>query len=128
MLIIYLMLVFSVEAINQFILLSLVAIALMPILRIDTRSLYLRIRPFILYVPIMLLIYTVFSLLLTSDSLADVVVAALLSGIRVFLMVIVTAAVIEAVSSRRLLDALRTVCRQAAISGRVVEDTFSSCI
>ena len=123
-LIVYLMLVFSVEAVNQFFLLVLTATALMSVVRIDVRSLYLRIRPLILYVPVMLVIYTGSSLLLTSDSPAEVAEAAFLSGIRIFLMVVVTATVIEAVSSIRLLDALRTICRRTALRGRVVEDTF----
>lgn len=123
-LVVYLMLVFSAKVGNQFFLLILTAIALMLVLKIDARAVFSRIRPFILYVPVMLAIYIGSSLLLTTDAFSEVAEVALLSGIRIVLMVTVTAAVVEAVSSRRLLDAIRSTCRRTLLRGRLVEDGF----
>lgn len=88
------------------------------------RPVLVRMLPYLVFLPILIAGYLILTLLLTSDPVVETLLAAVPSGLRVFLLMAATAVFIEWTSSGDLLDALRTLWYRSRIRWRHMDDFF----
>lgn len=88
------------------------------------RFVLVRLRPYLVFLPVLMAGYLLFTFLLTSESLLDTLVNAVQPGLRIFLLMGATAFFLELTSSPDLLDALRTLWYRSRLRWRPMDDFF----
>lgn len=88
------------------------------------RSVAARLRPFLIFLPLLLAGYVFFTLILTSGPPVEAVRAVVPSAVRIVLLMGATSVFLEAVNSADLLDALRTLWVRSGFRWRPVDDFF----
>ena len=120
----YFVLVLQAESIRQFSWLFITLLTTLLITHVSSRSILFRLGPFLIFFPVMFVLYTVLSLILGDGSVRETVQSVSVATIRILLMICGTALFLELISSTDILDALRTVWRKSGVRWRRVEDAF----
>lgn len=88
------------------------------------RSVIFRIKPFLLFLPLMFGVYIGISLILSNQPFNEIVISTGLSGLRLFLMILSMALFLGLGNLTSLIDSLRTLWSKTGIKWRVIEDGF----
>ena len=92
--------------------------------RIQIQSVWKRIVPILMYLPIMTILYCAISLAVSSDTLLTIISQAIWAAARIVFLVCAMSMFLELVSSFILIDAARTVWYRLRFKWRRVEDFF----
>lgn len=120
----YIFSLFSVVSWSGYIWHLAVIIFVIYLLDISFHAIKQRVRPVIVFIPFMTILYCIFSFSLSTDPVTTVFQQALDAATKILLLVMVTSMFLEIVSSSRIMDALRTLWYRQNLRWRVVEDLF----
>lgn len=124
LLIVYLFSLFSVETLAGYGFHFLIVALAVPLLGVTFSALLTRIRPVLYFLPLMTLLYCLSSILMTSEPFSVILGMALLSALKILLMVMGTVLFLERVSSSEMIDSLRTLWSRRGLKWRWMEDLF----
>lgn len=120
----YLILVFQVGSVLSFLWLAGGLAGVLVFQSGSWRPVLGRMRPFLIFLPILFAAYVILTLILTPESPAGAVRSAIPSALRVLLFMAAAAVFLELTSSSDLLDALRTLWSRSRLRWRPVDDLF----
>ncbi len=101
-----------------------VAAVLLYLNRGNAAQLGRRLKPYLFFLPVMIILYTGFSLLLTADNLVTIVNQGLFAFIKLVLMITIMNIYFLRSSDGEILCALRSLWRKTGLSWRFMEDLF----
>lgn len=87
-------------------------------------SIWRRLYPFLLFLPVMVILYIIFSLLLTKETLIEIIYQGGFALVKLLLMIAIMGLYFEKSVSGELLIAIRSLWRKSNLSWRWVEDFF----
>ncbi|MEE9167648.1 MAG: energy-coupling factor transporter transmembrane component T [Candidatus Neomarinimicrobiota bacterium] len=124
LLVAFLILIFRSVTLLQYIWLVMALLVTLTFQRVPVRSIWSRLRPLLIFLPLMFVFYLLLSLILADVSFRETAWTVLVSSSRILLMVLGVAIFLEVTSPMAILDSLRTVWRALGISFRPIEDFF----
>ncbi|MCK5329806.1 MAG: hypothetical protein KAK01_00225 [Candidatus Marinimicrobia bacterium] len=88
------------------------------------RSIWWRLRPYLIFLPLMVILYTIFSLFLTTNNLTDILMQGGFALVKMLLMIAIMGIYFENSESGEIFNALRSLWQKSKLPWRWVEDFF----
>jgi len=92
--------------------------------RLVLGSIWRRLYPYLLFLPVMVLLYIIFSLILTKDTFVEIIYQGGFALAKLLLMIAIMGLYFEKSVSGEILAAIRSLWRKSNLSWRWVEDFF----
>ncbi|MBC8400069.1 MAG: hypothetical protein H8E14_01125 [Candidatus Marinimicrobia bacterium] len=92
--------------------------------RSTVRSIWWRLRPYLIFLPLMVILYTIFSLFLTTNNLTDILIQGGFALVKMLLMIAIMGIYFENSESGEIFNALRSLWQKSKLPWRWVEDFF----
>ncbi len=124
LIIVYMFSLFSSNSISHYIIHLILLILFKHFFGISILSIFKRLRPTIVFLPLMTSLYLIFSILFSLQPFSLIVEQAFKSIIKISFLLGSTALFLEMISSLRLMDAIRTQWINLNIKSRKIEDFF----